>query len=1332
MAAGLTVSPKITVQISQQGAQSTTNAIKNVSRATQTAGSQANRSTARFGALGTAINRAFSILTAYAFISGIRNIENAVTGLANSVAESVGDFQRLALVIETASARDLRSQLMEQEGIIISMDDAYKAVSGSADKYLTHVKNLALTRPISEQAIGDTFRVLSGYQMGVEAADALTEALVDFTLATGKTSQDTYHMSLALGQVWSKGKLAGEEMRQLTNAGITQEIIVTGLRKLYPQMGVTLTNFYDKMRAGALKAGPVLEAVLMELEDFGGRGKDLATTWAGIPTMFQNIHRVAARTLFGPTFQEMAKPLGEFIKLWDPGSAAMSNAERGLAALGKALGEKIRPHMEWIASEGVPAMARFFSGLQRGTGVINRLSTAFGEAFQMTGAGGNIFASLDVRDPEVEKKARDIAGNVAKSLSTGLLSQSITLGETFTSVMNYVFEAMPALGGIAEAVSEAIREVRSNEDLMNLAVKLGEDIGTAISNGIRSLFAEKFKFGRGFFGTAIQIWLLGQEFGGAIASGVASAFLKDLGIKLDPEEIRPHMINFLTAGLYFPLRLVGEGLIKPYIDSLLDPTTYGRPVPRPDLLPENYWTPEMIPFSYDPYPERTNIIDWFESVGNTIVEESGKLKNTIFETIGSIDDWIRDAFLGKGYEELGLVPEQQPFSYDPYPEDAFDKLKDAVTGLFTTESLGAEDGGLFGDLQPTFIGAGGSIITSLVSGITGSKWQIGPAIGQIRTDILTPLGYASGFPGLMKDRGADLSTKIVDGMESKKQDLVTGTDTNIVAPVRMGVADLEYESTRTHAIGSNLGANIINGIRDGIVNAWNAIGSIPGSPPWLIGVMENLLNKEAEAHSAAQRFVPLGENIVAGVIEGEMNMLPALQQATEDIVDSIGGYVPGFTPLPPMPGITPGIPTAPGAKWQWNRFQNLETYMPGLDQASDSTEKYMNTLERARQTHGMFDRELYETTDDVEDLAAATKKAVSALQGIIGAAFPSGGGAGAKGRPVGVEGLETWDEVKRRLEAAVQGKEGQEWFDKYRKVITTGDEGRDREAMRKDLERFAIDPLGITRKYEGQAGVEMMMSKGAQNIMDKIQGDINQTIMQQELVQSMMASPDMMNAVQQWADIKGIENLNEAFMELSGLTLPQVEKAMDGTFKETDKVASRFGDLADTSTKDLQEGSETVQSAFDGSLSAVRMASDYAAGAADNAYAKLMQLDGTVAVVTVVVETVGGGGGGGDLSPLGYTSEQNLTEAIGRYGGGGQRGFFGRVMGSGSGDIVPFAKMVEPGEIISIIPKKQANHMDVVPNRTVNIHVGNINNGMDLASLRHEIVRTVNGSIAAG
>jgi tape measure domain-containing protein len=126
--------------------------------------------------------------------------------------------------------------------------------------------------------------------------------MIDFSSGTGQSVETMKMATLALGQIKAKGKLAGQEILQLVNAGVP---VVDILGK----MGFTL----DDVSKGLVKADDFVAAFNETLGgDFAGAAKRATNSWAGLMSSFEDIKKIGLRTLFADTFTALQPLVVEF------------------------------------------------------------------------------------------------------------------------------------------------------------------------------------------------------------------------------------------------------------------------------------------------------------------------------------------------------------------------------------------------------------------------------------------------------------------------------------------------------------------------------------------------------------------------------------------------------------------------------------------------------------------------------------------------------------------------------------------------------------------------------------------------------------------------------------------------------------------------------------------------------------------------------------------------------------------------------------------------------------------------------------------------------------
>jgi len=122
--------------------------------------------------------------------------------------------------------------------------------------------------------------------------------MLDFAAATGASGHVMNSIALALGQIRAKGKLAGQEILQLVNAGIDVQGILA-------KMGYTL----EDVSKGLVSADEFMAAFVKTMEeDFGGASKRQAETFTGLLNSLDDLKKLGLRAFFGGLYESM-KPL---------------------------------------------------------------------------------------------------------------------------------------------------------------------------------------------------------------------------------------------------------------------------------------------------------------------------------------------------------------------------------------------------------------------------------------------------------------------------------------------------------------------------------------------------------------------------------------------------------------------------------------------------------------------------------------------------------------------------------------------------------------------------------------------------------------------------------------------------------------------------------------------------------------------------------------------------------------------------------------------------------------------------------------------------------------
>ena len=255
------------------------------------------------GALSNIAQIAAGILSAQLF----ENIARGIFSISQEALESIASYERLGATLQTLTARELVNT-----GQALDMASALEMAKDQAKELLDWTQELAIKSPFTQQGVADAFKTALAYNFTTEQAKRLTQATIDFAAGSGAGEAAMNQISLALGQIQAKGKLSGQEILQLVNAGIP----VTSI--LAKAFGKSTAEIMKMTEQGLIPADAAIEAIIQSLEnDFGGAAERQSTTWAGLMGTFEDIKQIALREFFGgvaEAIQPIAVELAEWLQ----------------------------------------------------------------------------------------------------------------------------------------------------------------------------------------------------------------------------------------------------------------------------------------------------------------------------------------------------------------------------------------------------------------------------------------------------------------------------------------------------------------------------------------------------------------------------------------------------------------------------------------------------------------------------------------------------------------------------------------------------------------------------------------------------------------------------------------------------------------------------------------------------------------------------------------------------------------------------------------------------------------------------------------------------------
>lgn len=360
-------------------ARETERAVKEMGQAQQAVYAQLGTALTTIGAVGTTAIGALS-----------------VAGL-----KAVGDYELL-----TKSIQSLIAQEKVHTGTVSNMGDALKMSSKDTQEMLKWLRELAVLSPFSEGDLRRSLQMAMGFRFTSQESKRLVEALTDFGAATGKTNHEFERIILALGQIRAAGKLTGQELRQLTEAGLPVRDV------LAKAFGVTTGELQKMISDGLVPAGKAIEAITQSLEkDFGGAAERSADTLTGLTNSLKDLVSINLREFSGPLADLVKGELQQLVTLLQ-NPAIVQNVRD----LGQAFADMVGPPLKALSG-----LAEWFLKLDASTQKLIISSAGVTTAFSgISGAG--LLAANQVTS--LVGNMRDLdASSVALTGSTSRLSK---------------------------------------------------------------------------------------------------------------------------------------------------------------------------------------------------------------------------------------------------------------------------------------------------------------------------------------------------------------------------------------------------------------------------------------------------------------------------------------------------------------------------------------------------------------------------------------------------------------------------------------------------------------------------------------------------------------------------------------------------------------------------------------------------------------------------------------------------------------------------------------------------------------------------------------------
>jgi tape measure domain-containing protein len=179
-----------------------------------------------------------------------KNVVNANGGMSMSFGKMLG------VIGGVAALKQLGSELIHVKGQFESIEIALDTMLGSKEKtdaLLAEVKNYATVSPLTLTDISSATQMMLGFNIEAEKVPTYFKAIGDISMGD---TQKFNSLTLAFSQMSATGKLMGQDLNQMINAGFNP------LQVIAQKTGKSIAELKDEMSKGAVSSEMVQQAFI--------------------------------------------------------------------------------------------------------------------------------------------------------------------------------------------------------------------------------------------------------------------------------------------------------------------------------------------------------------------------------------------------------------------------------------------------------------------------------------------------------------------------------------------------------------------------------------------------------------------------------------------------------------------------------------------------------------------------------------------------------------------------------------------------------------------------------------------------------------------------------------------------------------------------------------------------------------------------------------------------------------------------------------------------------------------------------------------------------------
>lgn len=344
-------------------------------------------------------------------LDAFRQIGDAVSGVVSKGLDQVAVYDRMTGSLTALTAKELLAA-----GSVNTFAEGMSKAAPIVKENIRWIEKLALISTFESDEIASVQQYAQSVGIATNEAKLMTFALTAWGTVTKKQPHELLQVSNALTDMFTKGRVQAEEMRQLTRNNIP------AWDYLAKAMGVTTDELREMVSDGLVPASAGIKAIVEGIaKDYGPAMKDFTFSIAGITSSFQDLAKVNLRELFLPMVEAALPTLTRFVSI-----LSQDEFRQKVQMLGFELGTMAQEALNFGEAMFASGDPFEFLALQ-----IDNVLPGFLSFYQQLEKLGSTLG-------EIASKAFEWGASIGKNLAQGLLSAASQI----TTVLQGIADAI--------------------------------------------------------------------------------------------------------------------------------------------------------------------------------------------------------------------------------------------------------------------------------------------------------------------------------------------------------------------------------------------------------------------------------------------------------------------------------------------------------------------------------------------------------------------------------------------------------------------------------------------------------------------------------------------------------------------------------------------------------------------------------------------------------------------------------------------------------------------------------------------------------------------------